>query len=299
MMRRLTRLQKPASFTPACSSPSQSPATTSAATRCPRRRDFSCLTQRSRVSPSTTLSPRITSIARPFSSTAPALRKLGKYSKLGKSNKPDEWVSAHEVADLSDADPVELDEATAQLLEIETDLKLPGEFRRFPPSEQVTDPSYVPAQTADKLEWVGGLDDWWEDNQNWPASKNYVGFGPVEKITDPAVLELLTRRALVEALALQKGAGEHALAAPWQVGGRAQLVSTLRVGIEVSEHRAATLTEDAMDLVVHLTSKTTKQKAGDVDLPIDPEEAREFTKAWDPSWKEISLDDPRLKFAVS
>lgn len=251
------------------------------------------------MSPSTTLSPRITSIARPFSSTAPSLRKLGKYTKAGKANKPDEWVSAHEVADLSDADPVELDEATAQLLDIETDLKLPGEFRRFPPSEQVTDPSYVPAETADKLEWVGGLDDWWEDNQNWPASKNYVGFGPVEKIVDPAVLEILTRRAVVEALAFQKGAGEHASAAPWQVGGREQLVSTLRVGIEVSVNGAAKLTEDVTDLVVGLTSKTEGQSVGDADLAIEPEEAREFTKAWDPSWKETSLDDPRLKFAVS
>lgn len=206
----------------------------------------------------------------------------------------------HEVTDLSEVEPLKLDRQAAKLLNVKTDLKVPGEYERYPLAEHVTDPDYVPAETTDGLEWVGGLDNWWEDGKNWPASMDYAGFGRTEKITDPAVLEVLVRRAVVEALAVSKGAGEDALRASWPVGGSSQQTAALEVGIEVSEDGAAELTGDATTLVEGLTTTAEGEQSLDSgDLDISPEQAREFLKSWDRSWKQISLEDPRLRFAVS
>lgn len=273
-MRRLTRLRQPSSIISTCSSSSRSPVSVPVAATCSQRRDLSCAGRRPPVSHSTSLSSRIPPTTREFS-TAPVVRH-----------------KHHEDTDL------EAFEADPERIEIHTDLNIPSEIRKVPLPEEITEPGYTPAETLEGLEWVGGVSNWWEDERNWPASKNYVGFGRSDKVVDPAALEVLTRRAVIEALAVRKGAGDEALSASWQAGGHDQLVAALGVGVEVSVDGSAELTGDFMGVVEGLTARAEEQDVGGADWSLAPEEAREFLKSWDRSWKQISLEDLRLKFAV-
>ncbi|KAK1767774.1 ribosomal subunit 39S-domain-containing protein [Phialemonium atrogriseum] len=274
-MRRLTRLRQPSSIISTCSSSSRFPVSVPAAATCSQRRDLSCAGRQPPVSHSTSLSSRIPLATRAFS-TAPVVRH-----------------KHHEDTDL------EAFEADPERIEIHTDLNIPSEIRKVPLPEEITEPGYTPAETLEGLEWVGGVSNWWEDERNWPASKNYVGFGRSDKVVDPAALEVLTRRAVVEALAVRKGAGDEALSASWQAGGHDQLVAALGVGVEVSVDGSAELTGDFMGVVEGLTARAEEQDVGGADWSLAPEEAREFLKSWDRSWKQISLQDLRLKFAVT
>ncbi|KAK4643215.1 hypothetical protein QC761_403570 [Podospora bellae-mahoneyi] len=70
--------------------------------------------------------------------------------------------------------------------------------------DKITDPAYEPAQDGLELEEVGGLDGWWENPDNYGVGRQWVGYGPAEKITDPAVLEVAVYRALVEAMVARR-----------------------------------------------------------------------------------------------
>ncbi|SPQ26722.1 df878db1-43fb-43c0-9089-fd467e82150e [Thermothielavioides terrestris] len=99
--------------------------------------------------------------------------------------------------------------------EIPTQLVYPREVTTAPPASAVADPSYKPADTAEGLEEVGGLADWWDDPAHWGGEDGVGGFvrstvarfGPAERVSDPAVLEVLARRAIVEALVVARFAG--------------------------------------------------------------------------------------------
>jgi len=81
--------------------------------------------------------------------------------------------------------------------------------------EEITDPSYTPADTAEGLEEVGGIGGWWDEPAHWGnegGAPQFVQsvvspFGPAEKVTDPAMLEVLGKRAIVEALVVARFAG--------------------------------------------------------------------------------------------
>jgi hypothetical protein len=199
-------------------------------------------------------------------------------------------------------------------IDIATDIKPPGRLTAAPPADQVDDAAYTPAVTADGLEEIGGVADWWEDDRHWSTSLQYAGFGRRENITDAAVLEALARRAVVEALAVREIEGEQALGASWRQGGREALVRSLEVKIEVDQNGAAVLEGDVRGVVgdlktqpqsSHAEAPETQSPAEDLeqhqsqdDFVLPCQEANEYRKSWDRSWKAISLEDLRLKFAV-
>jgi len=192
-----------------------------------------------------------------------------------------------------DADLVDAD--------IPTEIKPPGRLRSAPrPDDVETD--YTPALTAEGLEEVGGVADWWEDDNHWSPSLEYVGFGRRDKITDHAVLEALTRRAVVEALAVREVEGEAALGGTWQEGGREALLRALEVNLVVGEDGFVALDGKVTSIVEDLKSRPeaadSEQQQGQEDFVLPAQQATEFRKSWDKSWKTISLEDPRLKFAV-
>lgn len=185
--------------------------------------------------------------------------------------------------------------------DIPTEIKAPGRLKSAPRPDDVQDAVYTPALTAEGLEEVGGVADWWEDDKHWSPSLEYVGFGPREKITDPAVLEVLTRRAVVEALAVREVEGEEALGASWQAGGQEALSKALSIQPVVGENGAVRLDGDITTVVEDLKSQPVAEdleQQSQEDFALPAEQAVEFRKSWDKSWKTISLDDPRLKFAV-
>jgi hypothetical protein len=99
--------------------------------------------------------------------------------------------------------------------DIPTQLVYPHSITVAAPSAEVADPRYTPAETAEGLEEVGGLAGWWDKPAHWGSeagAAQYVRdvvnpFGPAEKITDPAMLEVLGKRAIVEALVVARFAG--------------------------------------------------------------------------------------------
>ncbi|KAL1858286.1 hypothetical protein VTK73DRAFT_7861 [Phialemonium thermophilum] len=224
-------------------------------------------------------------LSRPFSTATPRLKQAAvPQSASEKEAAPD------------DLEVLSAEEAEGEEFAIETDLKIPGELQVAPRPNDL--PDYVPAESAEDLEWVGGLENWWENDENWGRSKDFVGFGRTEPIVDPTVLEVLARRAVVEALAVRQVAGDQLLVASWQPSrSRHQLLAALAIGVEVLPDGRAELKGNVAPLVEALTSEAEPTDVEDWVPAAD--EALEFVKSWDRSWKEISLDDPRLKFAVT
>lgn len=88
-------------------------------------------------------------------------------------------------------------------------LAYPQTFTTAAPPSQIDDPSYKPAETAEGLEEVGGLAGWWDQPSHWSNALVPPTFGPAptERVTDPSVLQVLARRAVVEALVAVKHGG--------------------------------------------------------------------------------------------
>ncbi|CRK23673.1 hypothetical protein BN1708_018050, partial [Verticillium longisporum] len=63
------------------------------------------------------------------------------------------------------------------------------------------------------LEEVGGYEGWWEREGHWGPESEYTPFAAAERVQDAAVLEVLTRQAVVEALAFRKERDEIRLSA--------------------------------------------------------------------------------------
>jgi len=201
------------------------------------------------------------------------------------------------------------DEEPAEF-KVQTDLAYPAELRPVPRPDEVTDPSYVPATTADGLEEVGGLEGWWDNPEHWGPSKDYVGFGARDKVTDPAVLEVLTKQAVVEALALAvhiKGSIFKATRLMLDYGSE-DMATLVNTEIVAGPDGAAALnTEKRVRKVAEFIRRREQairradeaQEASIGPYTPSPEEAREMIKAWGPSWKSTQLRDPFVRFYVS
>lgn len=209
--------------------------------------------------------------------------------------------------------------ADAEALEVETDLVLPPSEVEVAQREDELEAdgvtSYTPADTADGLEVVGGLGGWFERDEHWGASKRYAGFAPSSHVADPALLELNVRRAVAEALAVAAaaaaaGAGSDKsplLTGLWERGGREEAERALGLRLEVREDGAVgVVAADAEGIVGGLrwdpdAPGAEVAKAGEEvgRQQYSPEEAREIVQSWDQGWKNISLHDAQLKFAVS
>jgi hypothetical protein len=156
--------------------------------------------------------------------------------------------------------------------EIPTQLVYPRGVTTVPSPSDISDPAYKPADTADGLEEVGGLADWWDDPLHWGSEggvRQFVAsvampFGPAEKVTDPAMLEVLARRAIIEAIVVSRFAGAGRRKAVDRlfahVDGNEGLDQLLKAQIVVGKKGIATL-KNADAIRLWVTLKTAVKNA--------------------------------------
>ncbi|KAI8958814.1 ribosomal subunit 39S-domain-containing protein [Daldinia sp. FL1419] len=188
---------------------------------------------------------------------------------------------------------------------------LPAQWQTYIPPPQrsyaqrldaISDTGYVPALTADGLETVGGLQNWWDQPENWNA--DFISFKPLTPVLDPTVLETSVRRAVVEAFALRQAGREDELVKAWPVAGERELQHVLKVEMNVAADGAVSLTGDLPAVLNSLVQKdeaaVTEPIGGGASVPVPSlEQAREYKSAWGHEWKKASLSDPRIKFAIT
>ncbi|KAI0184261.1 ribosomal subunit 39S-domain-containing protein [Xylaria flabelliformis] len=167
----------------------------------------------------------------------------------------------------------------------------------------VVDPTYIPASTAQGLKKVGGLADWWYRPDNWDVTGDFTSFRPREKIVDPVLIEAAVRRAVVEALALREVGSDDELVAVWPtVMSKSDLHGLLNWGVKSTEDGRVMLGGDPAAVAEGLRWKDEEDApAGSDELTetLTSEEVSALAQTWDPSWKIISLTDPRIRFAVT
>ncbi len=190
---------------------------------------------------------------------------------------------------------------------VRTDLIIPSRFKTIPGPNAIDDPEYVPAVNGEGLGEIGGIEGWWDRPNHWGESKNYIGFGPTEKVTDPVLLELITKRALVEYLLVRrykkKGASVPStwLNTPYGKkelleAAQAELVIDCNGNANIKDTEASTKIWDGLIQAL----RDGKADAAKPHVPaISVEMAREWAKGSDASWKTSSLTKPALKFFVS
>lgn len=171
----------------------------------------------------------------------------------------------------------------AAAAEIPTQLVYPRQLTTAPAAADVTDPAYRPADTADGLEEVGGLADWWEQPAHWGDAEGGPGrlvhavvnpFGPVARVADPVVLEVLARRAVVEALAVagarvKRKVVDRLFAA--SADGLHGLEEVLRVEIVAGPDGAAALSTEGGKRVWEVLQSATARK--EVQQPREQQQA--------------------------
>ncbi|KAK3401818.1 ribosomal subunit 39S-domain-containing protein [Sordaria brevicollis] len=89
----------------------------------------------------------------------------------------------------------------------ENTLVLPAEPRWAPNAEKIQDPNYEPATSGAGLQEIGGVSNWWNNPEHFKDGGKqfeYQGYASPVKVTDPRLLKVILRRALVEGLALKK-----------------------------------------------------------------------------------------------
>lgn len=215
---------------------------------------------------------------------------------------------------LSETEPIEEAEAGVEPVLGQSGLVVPPDFSYAPPAKESGD--YVPADTAEGLEEVGGLDGWWDVQGHLGEADKLRVFSERagEKVTEPSVLEVLVRQAVVEGLVVQ-GKGPEMLMGRWGALDKGGMARTGGVRIEASETGDVTLTGDLGAVLeglkedpelVETTTEALPEKEVVPEEAAEPaaeelltaEEATEMIKSWDYSWRKIPITDPSLKFAV-
>ncbi|KAL2147554.1 hypothetical protein VTI28DRAFT_8809 [Corynascus sepedonium] len=227
---------------------------------------------------------------------------------------------------------------------IKTQLVYPRGIHVVRPAEEVSDPTYTPAESAENLEEVGGLADWWDEPAHWGSEggaaqyvQSAVGpFGPADKITDPVVLEVLGKRAIVEALVVARFAGAEKRKAVDRLfahaDGADRLGKIVRAEVVAKEDGTATLKESAdwvrvWDVLKSAVKKARQQQqqpgqnklegemaevvdaeAQEAAVPegeakeaapapqLTPQVAKSLMGTWNKEWKKAELRDPIVKF---
>ncbi|KAF3761656.1 hypothetical protein M406DRAFT_281738, partial [Cryphonectria parasitica EP155] len=222
-------------------------------------------------------------------------------------------AEAQEDASLSEEqDPftaIQAESSHAAPVPLQTDLVLPPADTIVAPRPDDLDTAadqYEPASSAADLEVVGGLGDWFsEKNDNWGASKAFVGFGAAQRIDNSELLILCARRAVLEAFAIVeslKGTKKKGglLKEAWaRDGGRDGMLRVLGLTLEVDSEGQALVKGDVKGIVQALSARQATNAAPEEQMEISAEEAKEIIKSWDGSWKKISLEDVRVKFAIT
>ncbi|KAJ2898938.1 hypothetical protein MKZ38_003571 [Zalerion maritima] len=228
-------------------------------------------------------------------------------------------LSAEESREVDDLVQSQYDEPT---------IPLPPRTRTWAPKqEEIKDSSYQPADTGEGLPELKSTNDWFSDDENWDATSQFVGFAPAsdERVQDLRILEVLLRRAVVEALVMNQEGKGKSMANTWGMGGRNELVKALGLRVVVKEGGEAEVQGDVKGVLESLeevdeqppeedeedeedkwkdeepADMETEQEAIEEEIApfVEPEEAAEMCKGWDKTWRNISLDDMGLKFAVT
>lgn len=200
----------------------------------------------------------------------------------------------------------ELAEAESAVPEA-TSIVVPPEFSYAPAPKEAGD--YVPAQTAEGLEEVGGLEGWWDVEGHLGEADRLRVFSERvgAKVTEPSVLEVLVRQAVVEGLVVQ-GKGGELLMGRWGALDKGAMVRAGGVEVQVSEAGDVTLTGDLGAVLEGLkkeeevaAEEPVVEKEAAEPAPeelLTAEDAGEMIKSWDYTWRKVPLTDSSLKFAV-
>ncbi|KAG5985832.1 hypothetical protein E4U43_005854, partial [Claviceps pusilla] len=168
----------------------------------------------------------------------------------------------------------------------------------------LADPSYIPATDAQGLEETSTLKTWWDQPGHWGEESLFRGFGSSEKVADRNVIEVYLRQSVIEALSLkqqqQLGQEQQTGSSDWSVQkwrqvSRSELDRVLGADLVVQDGRASLGGDDAAFISQSLVVKEADE-ADDAAAKITPEEAREMVRTWNPTWKEVVVDE-QLKFS--
>lgn len=171
-------------------------------------------------------------------------------------------------------------------------------------ADLVSDPEYLPANSAEGLESVGDLGRWWETRDHWPRGSDFVGFKAKKKVEHPVLLEVAVRRAVTEALALKQQGTGSGLTGFWRLEDQAQYESVLGLQVQVDEAgdaqvRGADAQSPAKVVAVEEKGKAPLRYTAEPAFVLPSvAEALAWKETADAGWKKVSLQDPRVKFAV-
>jgi hypothetical protein len=224
--------------------------------------------------------------------------------------------------------------------------KASGTPKRRSRAKKVDDADYVPAETWDGLEFVGGFGGWWK--KHWDPHFVFTGFAK-RKVTDGYEATACVHRAVVEAFTLKEAGRDldEMYNAGWRdhtakvqilpVDGGATLqwgesskeallesfegtetdvkvapteseadVAADRSNVDpLAKDKAAAKDETAVKAAPTASEAGVAADRSDVDPLAEAKSAAETLKhqelvaTWDPSWVQVSLADPTIKFAVS
>ncbi|OLN97899.1 hypothetical protein CCHL11_02475 [Colletotrichum chlorophyti] len=180
------------------------------------------------------------------------------------------------------------------------DGKLKNQRKWAPTTKEAEKQGYVPAQTIDGLEEVGGLEAWWEQGGRWGKESRYVGFARKDKVVDPNLCEVYVRQAVVEALAFG-ASGDRDLVTSTSALPHSRKVTSraLHVQLTVGPDGSASIAGAPEERI----SRINRDVVGHTQVveevqDVSAERAKEIVASWDKSWKGISLQDARFKFSV-
>lgn len=234
----------------------------------------------------------------------------------GENVEAPEGTSAVEKGSPIESDPAEPAEEFEAPLAVEddiaTDLVLPPQEKHYAPRPDDLIKggmaNYQPAESTKDLEMVGGLRNWFNKDEHLPRSKLKVErFAPDTKVTDPALLELHTRRAVIEAVAVQsesyKGLeGRNLLTEAWSSKDTLEAVERVHaLNLKVGRGGAGELIQGQPEVqaVIEHLSGVNGEDIYSSSAYISPEEAKEMCAKFSPDWKRVSLEDVRFRFMVS
>lgn len=165
--------------------------------------------------------------------------------------------------------------------------------------DEVADPTYAPADMATGLKTVGGFADWWHRPENWSAAGDFVGFRPREKVVEPRLIEAAVRRAVIEAFSLRQVGRDDDLVGVWPTTvSKADLQGLLSWDVTSAADGTVSLRGDASTVAEGLRWKDEQNDTAAPPEVLSADEAAALSQTWNPSWKAISIADPRIRFAV-
>ncbi|PQE12552.1 Ribosomal L50 mitochondria protein [Rutstroemia sp. NJR-2017a BBW] len=180
---------------------------------------------------------------------------------------------------------------------------------------------YEPADTWDGLERVGGFKGWWK--QNWDPEHPFEPWLPERSVKTAAGTTAALHRAIVEVFAL-KQAGRPLLEVSQTEPGidltQKVQITPSNSGANLQFTEGGSLEEIVQSLApvtaLAVAEPVGKKRKTPAQLPVDavPEDqafepveevesvanppTSKLVSSWDPSWLQISLVDPAIKFAV-